>query len=74
MRIAGVYDVDPRLPSGDPFAFARDLADPNRIQYAEANIVHAGRGVGVVTPLRRKRTRWKLKESSLAHLEQPKEE
>ena len=54
MRIAGLYDVDPRLLSGDQLAFAKELADPDRIQHAEANIGHAALGVGTVTPLRRK--------------------
>lgn len=57
MRIAGLYDIDPRLLSGDPLAFAKELADPERIEHAEANILHAARGVGAVTPLRRKRAR-----------------
>ena len=57
MRIAGLYDIDPRLLSGDPLAFARDLADPARIEHAEANILHAERGIGTVTPLRRKAAR-----------------
>jgi len=55
MRIAGLYDIDPRLLSGEPLAFAKELADPERIEHAEANIRHAARGVGAVTPLRRKR-------------------
>src|SRR5438128_1103909 len=46
MRIAELYDIDPRLLSGDQLAFARELADPDRIQNAEANILHAARGVG----------------------------
>ena len=57
MRIAGLYDIDPRLLSGDPLAFARDLADPARIEHAETNILHAARGVGAVTPFRRKGAR-----------------
>ena len=57
MRIAGLYDIDPRLLSGDQLAFAKELADPDRIQHAEANIGHAVRGVGVVTPMRRQKTR-----------------
>jgi transcriptional regulator with XRE-family HTH domain len=57
MRMAGLYDIDPRLLSGDPLAFAMELADPARIENAEANILHAARGVGAVTPLRRKRAR-----------------
>ena len=57
MRIAGLYDIDPRLLSGDQLAFAQELADPDRIQHAEVNIGHAVRGVGVVSPMRRKRTR-----------------
>ena len=57
MRIAGLYDIDPRLLTGDPLAFAKELADPDRIQHAEANILHAARGVGTVTPLRRKAAR-----------------
>ena len=57
MRIAGIYDIDPRLLSGDQLAFAKELADPDRIQNAEANIRHAERGIGAVTPLRRKRAR-----------------
>jgi hypothetical protein len=28
MRIAGLYDIDPRLLSGDQLAFAKELADP----------------------------------------------
>lgn len=54
MRIAGLYDIDPRRLSADQLAFAQELADPDRIQHAEANIGHAARGVGAVTPLRRK--------------------
>jgi hypothetical protein len=54
MRIAGLYDIDPRLLSGDQLEFAKELVDPDRIQHAEANIGHAARGGGVVTPLRRK--------------------
>ena len=54
MRIAGLYDVDPRLLSGDQLAFAKELADPDRIQHAEANIGQVARGVGTVSPLRRK--------------------
>jgi transcriptional regulator with XRE-family HTH domain len=42
MRIAGLYDIDPRLLSGDQLAFAKELADPERIQHAEANVVPAG--------------------------------
>jgi len=57
MRIAGLYDIDPRLLSGDPLNFARELADPARIKHAEANILNAARGVGAVTPFRRKRSR-----------------
>ena len=56
MRIAGLYDIDPRLLSGDQLAFAKELADPERIQHAEANIGHAAKGGGVVTPLRRQKT------------------
>ena len=54
MRIAGLYDLDPRLLSGDQLAFAKELADPERIQHAEVNIGHAAPGVGTVSPLRRK--------------------
>jgi len=54
MRIAGFYDIDPRLLSGDQLAFAKELADPDRIQHAEANIGHVASGVGTVSPLRRK--------------------
>jgi hypothetical protein len=54
MRIAGLYDIDPRRLSGDQLAFAKELADPERIQHAETNVGHAARGVGAVTPLRRK--------------------
>jgi transcriptional regulator with XRE-family HTH domain len=57
MRIAGVYDIDPRVLSGDQLAFAEELADPERIQHAETNVGHATRGVGVVTPMRRTKTR-----------------
>jgi transcriptional regulator with XRE-family HTH domain len=57
MRIAGLYDIDPRLLSGDQLEFAKELADPDRIQHAEVNIGHGAHGVGVVTPLRRKKTR-----------------
>jgi transcriptional regulator with XRE-family HTH domain len=63
MRIAGLYDIDPRLLSGDPLAFARDLADPARIEHAEANILHAARGVGAVTPFRRKGARAEVEET-----------
>lgn len=52
MRIAAIYDVDPRLLSGDPLAFARQLADPGRITNAEENILHRDADSGV-TPLRR---------------------
>jgi hypothetical protein len=38
MRIAGLYDLDPRLLSGDQLAFAKELADPDRIKHAEANM------------------------------------
>jgi hypothetical protein len=55
MRIAGLYDIDPRLLSGDQLAFANELADPDRIQHAEANIGHAARS-GTDTPLRRTRS------------------
>jgi transcriptional regulator with XRE-family HTH domain len=54
MRIAGLYDIDPRRLSSDQLAFAKELADPGRIKHAEANIGHAAPGVGAVTPLRRK--------------------
>ena len=54
MRIAGIYDIAPRLLSGDQLEFAKELADPERIEHAEANVGHAARGGGVVTPLRRK--------------------
>jgi hypothetical protein len=57
MRIAGLQDIDPRLLSGDQLAFAKALADPDRIQHAEANIGHAANGGGVVTRLRRQKTR-----------------
>jgi transcriptional regulator with XRE-family HTH domain len=57
MRIAGLYDIDPRRLSGDQLEFAKQLADPDRIQHAEANIEHAARGVGTVTPLHRTGTR-----------------
>lgn len=57
MRIAGLYDIDPRLLSGDQLAFAKELADPDRIQHAEANIGHVASGVGTVSPLRRKGAR-----------------
>jgi transcriptional regulator with XRE-family HTH domain len=56
MRIASLYDIDPRLLSGDPLAFARELADPARSEHAEANM-HAASGVGAVTPFRRKGAR-----------------
>jgi transcriptional regulator with XRE-family HTH domain len=56
MRIAGLYDLDPRLLSGDQLAFAKELADPERIRHAEVNIGHAASGVGTVSPLRRKGT------------------
>jgi len=35
MRIAGLYEIDPRLLTGDPLAFAKELADADRIQHAE---------------------------------------
>ncbi len=54
MRIAGLYDIDPRRLSGDQLAFAQELADPDRIQHAETNIVNVAHGAGAVTPLRRK--------------------
>jgi transcriptional regulator with XRE-family HTH domain len=63
MRIAGVYDIDPRLLSGDQLAFARDLADPVRIEHSEANILHAARGVSAVTPFRRKGARAEVEET-----------
>jgi hypothetical protein len=53
---AGLYVVDPPLLSGDQLAFAQELANPDRVQHAEANIGHAVRGVGVVTPMRRQKT------------------
>ena len=46
-----------RVPLEDQLAFAKELADPERIEHAEANILHAARGVGAVTSLRRKRAR-----------------
>jgi transcriptional regulator with XRE-family HTH domain len=52
LRVAAIYDFDPRLLSGDPLAFARELADPGRISNAEENILHRDT-VGAVTPLRR---------------------
>jgi hypothetical protein len=54
MRIAGLDDLDPRLLSGDQLAFAKKLADPDRIKHAEANMGHVAAGVGTVSPLRRK--------------------
>jgi transcriptional regulator with XRE-family HTH domain len=63
MRIAGLYDVDPRLLSGDPLAFARELADPARIENAEANILHSAHGGGAVTPFRRKGARAEVEET-----------
>ena len=51
MRIAGLYEIDPRLLTGDPLAFAKELADADRIQHAEANIGHVVRGLGTVSPL-----------------------
>ena len=56
MRIAGLYDIDPRLLSGDQLAFAKELADPTAFS-TRADIGHATRGIGVVTPLRRRKTR-----------------
>jgi len=53
--LAGIYDIDPRLLSGDQLEFARELADPERIRNAESNIRSAGRRVGVAAPRRRKR-------------------
>ena len=55
MRIAGIYDLDPRLLSGEQLEFARELGDSERIKNAEANVRNAGRRVGVVAPRRRKR-------------------
>ena len=63
MRIAGIYDIDPRLLSDEQLGFARELADPERIKNAEANVRHAAHGIGAVTPLRRKRTRTKVEET-----------
>jgi len=57
MRIAGLYDIDPRLLSGDQLAFAKELAEPDRIGHAEANVGHVVRGVGSVSPMRRKGSR-----------------
>jgi hypothetical protein len=57
MRIAGLYDIDPRLLTGDPLAFAKELADPDRIQHPEANVLQSARSVGTVTPLRRNAAR-----------------
>ena len=54
MRIAGLYDIDPGLLSGDQLAFANELADPEQIQHAEASVGHVVRGVGSVSPMRRK--------------------
>ncbi len=74
MPIAGLHDIDPRLLSGDPLAFARELADPDRIEHAEANILHAARGVarshrsGGRAPARKSR------KSRPARVEQRKEE
>ncbi len=55
MRIAQLYDIDPRKLAGDPLAFAKDLADSARIEHAETNIWHAAHGVGAVTPFQRER-------------------
>lgn len=38
LRIAEIYEVDPRFLTGDPLAFAQRLADPERIVRAERNI------------------------------------
>jgi hypothetical protein len=57
MRIAGLYDLDPRLLSGDQLAFAKERADPDGMKHAEANIGHVAAGVGTVSPLRRKGAR-----------------
>ena len=56
MRIAGLYDIDPRLLSGDQLDFAKELADPARIQHAAANIGHGARVAASITPLRRTKT------------------
>jgi hypothetical protein len=74
MRIAGIYDIDPRLLSGDQLEFARELADPERIKNAESNIRSAGRRVGVAAPRRRKRALRKLRKSHPRRLEHGREE
>ena len=38
MRLADLYDFDPRDIAGDPLDFAQELADPARIEAAEKNI------------------------------------
>ena len=54
MRIAGIYDLDSRLLSGDQLEFARELTDPERIKNAESNVRSARCGVGGFAPRRRK--------------------
>lgn len=38
MRVAEIYDIDPRLLSGDPLDFAERLGDRERVLQAERNI------------------------------------
>ena len=38
MRMAEIYDVDPRVLIADPVEFAQVLADPDRMRRAEENI------------------------------------
>jgi transcriptional regulator with XRE-family HTH domain len=38
MKLAGIYGIDPALLDGDPLKFAKQLADPERIEHAEREI------------------------------------
>lgn len=38
MKLAGVYRIDPAALDGDPLKFAKQLADPERIERAEYEI------------------------------------
>ena len=38
LKIAAMYDVDPRKLTGDPYGFAAVLGDEQRIRHAEANL------------------------------------
>ena len=45
--VAGVYGIDPSLLDGDPLKFAKQLAEPERIEHAEYEVGERRRRVRV---------------------------